>query len=118
MVRERRGEGVVGTFAIGGLVFLLAFLPGVVLFAAGIAISSSVAILGGALVVIGIAVSVIGAVVQTALMAIFKVALERFATEDRVLGHYSRDELEQAFTPRRRGLAPDGRRQRTRSRRR
>jgi hypothetical protein len=54
------GRGRGGTFAIGGLVFLLAFLPGVVLFAAGIAISSSVAFLGAALVVIGIAVFVIG----------------------------------------------------------
>lgn len=105
VVRERWGEGVAGSFAIGGLIFLLAFLPGVALFALGVAISSSVPLLAAVLIVLGIAVFVIGAVVQTALMAIFKVALYRFATEDRVLADYTRDEMETAFRPKRRGLA-------------
>jgi hypothetical protein len=106
VIRERWGEGVAGSFAIGGLIFLMAFLPGLALFAIGVAVSSSVPFLGAVLVVLGIAVFVIGAVVQTALMAIFKVALYRFATEDRVLAEYAREELETAFRPkRRRGLA-------------
>ena len=105
VIRERWGEGVAGSFAIGGLIFLLAFLPGAALFALGVAISSSVPPLAAVLIVLGIAVFVIGAVVQTALMAIFKVALYRFATEDRVLADYTRDEMETAFRPKRRGLA-------------
>lgn len=94
-----------GSFAIGGLIFLLAFLPGLALFAIGVAISSSVPVLAAVLIVLGLAVFVIGAVVQTALMAIFKVALYRFATQDRVLADYTREELETAFRPKRRGLA-------------
>jgi hypothetical protein len=105
VVRERWGEGVAGSFAIGGLIFLLAFLPGAALFALGVAISSSVPLLAAVLIVLGIAVFVIGAVVQTALMAIFKVALYRFATEDRVLADYTREAMETAFRPKRRGLA-------------
>jgi hypothetical protein len=105
VVRERWGEGVTGSFAIGGLVFLVAFLPGIALFAGGLALTSSVPALGAALIVLGIAVFVIGAVVQTALMAIFKVALYRFATEDRVLADYTRPELESAFRAKHAGFA-------------
>jgi hypothetical protein len=105
VIRERWGEGVAGSFAIGGLIFLLAFMPGLALFAIGVAISSSVPVLAALLIVLGIAVFVIGAVVQTALMAIFKVALYRFATQDRVLANYTREELETAFRSKRRGLA-------------
>jgi hypothetical protein len=102
VLRERWGEGVTGSFAIGGLVFLVAFLPGVALVALGVAISSSVPFLAAVLVVVGVAIFLIGALVQTALMAIFKVALYRFAAEDRVVGSFSREELETAFRPRRR----------------
>jgi hypothetical protein len=102
VLRERWGEGVTGSFAIGGLVFLGAFLPGVALVALGVAISSSVPFLAAVLVIVGVAIFLIGALVQTALMAIFKVALYRFAAEDRVVGSFSREELETAFRPRRR----------------
>ena len=40
VIRERWGEGVTGTFAIGGLVFLLAFLPGAGLVVLGFLASS------------------------------------------------------------------------------
>ena len=100
-MRQRWGEGVTGSFAIGGLVFLVAFLPGVALVAGGIALTSSSDVLGGILIALGVAIFVVGAVLQAALMAIFKVALFRFATEDKVLGSYGRAELEGAFVPRR-----------------
>ena len=100
VMRERWGEGVTGSFAIGGLIFLLAFLPGVALVALGIAISSSSGVLAGVLIALGVAIFVVGAVLQAALMAIFKVALFRFATEDKVLGSYERAQLEAAFVPR------------------
>ena len=105
VLRERWGEGLAGTFAIGGLLFLVAFLPGMALVAGGIALSSSASAPAAVLIVLGVAVFVVGAVVQTALMAVFKVALYRFATEDRVLAHFTREEMETAFKPRRRGLA-------------
>ena len=101
VVRERWGEGVTGTFAIGGLVFLVAFLPGAVLIGIGIGLTSSAGVAAGILIGVGAAVCVIGAVVQTALLAIFKVALYRYATEDRVFADFDRDELSAAFRPRR-----------------
>ena len=104
VMRQRWGEGVTGSFAIGGLIFLIAFLPGIALVALGIAISSSSGVLAGVLIALGVAIFVIGAVVQAALMAIFKVALFRFATENKVLGGYERPQLEAAFVPRRAGL--------------
>ena len=72
-----------------------------VLVGIGVAVSGSAAALAGVLIVLGVIVFVVGAVVQTALMAIFRVALYRFATEDRVLGDFQREELESAFRPRR-----------------
>ncbi len=105
VMRERWGESVTGSFAIGGLIFLVAFLPGAGLVVLGIVIGSSASAVAAVLIALGIAIFVVGAVVQAALMAIFKVALFRFATEDRVLGDYERPQLEAAFVPRRRGAA-------------
>lgn len=102
IIRQRWGEGVTGTFAIGGLVFLLAFLPGAVLVAGGIALAG---VGGDILIAIGVAVFVTGAVVQSALIAVFKVALYRFAAEDRVSGPFERTQLETAFAPRGRARA-------------
>src|SRR5262245_58689197 len=83
VLRERWGEGATGAFAIGGLLFLVAFLPGIVLLLVG---SSAGGAFGVVLILVGVAIFLIGAVVQNALMAVFKVALFRFATEDRVVG--------------------------------
>ena len=102
VIKERWGEGVAGTFAIGGLVFLVAFLPGALLVAGGIALAG---VGGDILIAVGVAVFVTGAVVQSALMAVFKVALYRFAAEDRVTGPFERTELEAAFAPRGRARA-------------
>jgi Family of unknown function (DUF6159) len=105
VIRERWGEGVTGTFAIGGLVFLLAFLPGLLLVLLGLAVSGSSGAGGAVLIALGVVVFVLGALVQTLLMAVFRVALFRFATEDRVLGAFEREELETAFRPRGRRAA-------------
>ena len=102
VMRQRWGEGVTGSFAIGGLIFLIAFLPGIALVALGIAVSSSSGAAAAVLIGLGVAIFVVGAVVESKLMAIFKVALFRFATEDKVLGGYDRPQLEAAFVPRRR----------------
>jgi len=101
IVRERWGEGVTGSFAIGAVIFLVAFLPGAALVALGILADDT---LGVVLILVGVAFFLVGAVVQNALMAVFKVALYRFAVEDRVVGEYDRAQLESAFKTRRRGL--------------
>jgi uncharacterized protein DUF6159 len=101
VIRERWGEGVTGSAAIGGIVFLAGILPGGALIALGIAASGTSAALAVVLIVVGAVVLVVAALLQTTIMAVFKVALFRFATEDRVLGGFGRTELETAFARRR-----------------
>jgi hypothetical protein len=55
---------------------------------------------GAVLILLGVAFFLVGAVVQNALMAVFKVALYRFATDDRLVGQFERPQLEAAFRPR------------------
>jgi hypothetical protein len=76
IVRQRWGEGVTGSFAIGALIFLVAFLPGGALVAAGIALDDAV---GVALILVGAAVFLVGAVMQNALMAVFAFRPRRHA---------------------------------------
>jgi Family of unknown function (DUF6159) len=101
VIRERWGEGVTGSFAIGGLIFVIAFLPGAVLVGIGVSLTASSDALAALLIATGVLVFVTGAVIQTALIAIFKVALYRFATEDRVLADFDRQTLNASFRPRR-----------------
>jgi hypothetical protein len=105
IIRDRWGEGVTGSAAIGGLLFLLVFLPGAAMIFAGVALRVSPPALAVALIALGVVVIVVGVVVQTALSATFRVALYRFATEDKVLGGFKREPMESAFAPRRRRLA-------------
>jgi hypothetical protein len=100
IVRDRWGEGVTGSAAIGGLLFLLTFLPGAAMIFAGVALRVTPPTLAVALIVIGVVVVVVGVVVQTALSATFRVALYRFATEDKVLGGFEREPMQSAFAPR------------------
>ena len=101
VVRERWGEGVVGTAAIGGAGFLLGILPGIALIALGVALTGSSAGLGTAIIAVGVIVVVIAGLVQATLSAVFRVALYRFATQDAVLGRFTQEQLAGAFGPRR-----------------
>ena len=49
------------------------------------------------LIVAGTVIIVVAGILQATIMAVFKVALFRFATDDRVLGGFERGELEAAF---------------------
>jgi hypothetical protein len=102
IVRERWGEGVTGSFAIGGILFLLGFLPAGALIALGVIVIDSSEALAVALIVLGAVLLVIAALLQVTIMSVFTVALFRFATDDQVLGGFQRAELEAAFVPRRR----------------
>jgi hypothetical protein len=107
VIRERWGEGVTGTAAIGLIFLLCVWLPVIAVIVVGVVLTSSVAGLGVALIAIGVVALVVGVVVQTTLSATFRVALYRFATQDTVLGPFQREPLEQAFRAkrRRRGFA-------------
>jgi hypothetical protein len=101
LIRERWGEGVVGSATIGGAVFLVGILPGVALAALGIVLTDSAGALGVALIVLGACVVVLALLVQATLTAIFRVALYRFATRGDVAGHFSEQQLGAAFRPKR-----------------
>jgi hypothetical protein len=102
VLRERWGEGVTGSFAIGGIVFLLGWLPAIALIVLGIAATGSSGALGGVLIGLGVIVLVIAGVLQSTIMAVFRVALFRFATESVALGGFGDDELNAAFRAKRR----------------
>jgi hypothetical protein len=103
LIRERWGEGVAGTFSIGGIVFLLAVLPAVALIALGVAAAGSAAAVAVALIVAGVLVLVAAMIVGSALSMIFRTALYRYATEGRATGGFAQGELAAAFAPKRRG---------------
>jgi Family of unknown function (DUF6159) len=101
VIRERWGESLVGGGSIGGLVVLFGVLPAIGLGVLGaIALGSSA---GGGAVLIALAVIlfVVAMIVGSTLTAIFRVALYRFATEDRVVGGFDAEALAGAFKPRR-----------------
>jgi Family of unknown function (DUF6159) len=105
VVRERWGEGVVGSATIGGAVFLVGILPGALLVAAGVALTGSSAALGAVVITVGVVVLVIAGLVQATLSAVFRVALFRYATTGDVVGRFTSDQLAGAFVARRRGRA-------------
>jgi hypothetical protein len=101
VVRERWGEGVVGSATIGGAIFLAGILPGALIVIGGIALTGSSAGAAGVLIAVGVVVVVIAGLLQAALSAVFRVALYRFATEGAALGRFTQDQLQDAFRPRR-----------------
>lgn len=102
VVRERWGEGVVGSAAIGGALFLVGFLPGGALIALGVVATGGSAALGAVLIAVGVVVVVLAGLVQVTVSAVFRVALYRFATQGDAPGHFSAAQLDGAFQPRRR----------------
>lgn len=82
--------------------FLFGWLPAIALIVLGIAASGSSGTLGGVLIGLGVILLVIAGILQTTIMAIFRVALFRFATESVALGGFGDEELNAAFRPKRR----------------
>ncbi|HEY8583509.1 MAG TPA: DUF6159 family protein [Capillimicrobium sp.] len=99
IVKERWGEGVVGSASIGGIVFLLGMVP------AGAVIAAGIFLVGGPA---GIAIAVVGGiallaamVVGNALSSIFRVALYRYATTEETWAGFAAPDLAAAFGPKR-----------------
>jgi len=101
VVKERWGEGVVGSSAIGLITFFVAIVPAFAIMFLGFVLLGSSAVGGGLLITIGVLVFVIALLFQTTIMAVFRVALYRYATEDQVLAGFDREALESAFVPKR-----------------
>src|SRR5829696_4654505 len=105
VVRERWGEGVVGSAIIGGVVFLIALVPILVLGVGGFAAIEAAPAAGVALLVLAGLVLIAAVLIGSTLNAIFRVALYRFATEGTTLGGFTGTDLESAFRPKKgRGL--------------
>ena len=104
IVSERWGEGVSGSFAIGGIAFLIGILPAGILIAIGIAVAKSSVAVGVVLIVLGAMVLVVAVLLQVTISSVFKVALFRYATEGKVLGGFQEQELEAAFVRKRRRI--------------
>jgi Family of unknown function (DUF6159) len=110
LFKQRWGQQITGNIAIGGIVFLIGFLPGVLLIAAGVIIWPSAGFVGALLLVIGALVVCVALLISKALSGIFGVALYRYALEGEVVGGFTQDDLESAVRPKRgaklRGTTP------------
>jgi hypothetical protein len=99
VVRERWGEGIVGSAVIGGVVFLIALLPIAIFGVAGFAALEAAPAAGVALFAVAALILIAAILVGSTLNAIFRVALYRFATEGATVGGFTGPELESAFRP-------------------
>jgi Family of unknown function (DUF6159) len=103
VLRERWGEGVVGTVSVGGVVFLFALLPILALGGGGLAlVNSGSDVPGGVLIGLAGVVLVAAALIGGTANAIFRVALYRYATEGASLGGFDAGQMQAAFGPKRR----------------
>lgn len=105
LLRSRWGEQITGTVAIGGAIFLLGVLPGVLLVLLGIAAWAASGIGGAALIAIGVVILVVAALVQQALATIFGVALYRYTADGEAVATFTAEDMESAVR-RKGGTAP------------
>jgi len=102
LLRERWGEGVVGSGAIGLAVFLAFLLPLAATIGGGIALLNSGSDApGGVLLGVGVLLFIAMMAISGALNSIFRVALYQYATTGATSGGFSPDQLQSAFRPRR-----------------
>jgi hypothetical protein len=106
LFKARWGQQITGNIAIGGVVFLLGFLPGVALIVAGLVVWPSVGFAGAVLVVIGALVICVALLVSKALSGIFGVALYRYALDGQVIGGFTQEDLESAVKQKRGAKLP------------
>jgi hypothetical protein len=104
LLRDRWGEGVVGTASVSGVVFLIALLPIAALGVPGVMLLSDggTEVVGGVLLGLAAVVLVVAMLVGGTANAIFRVALYRYATDGAAPGGFQAGQLESAFAPKRR----------------
>lgn len=92
--RKRWGEQITGEVAVGGLIFLLGFVPAILLVLLGAWGAS-----GGlqwALIAIGIAIGVVAVVLARTVTTVFAVALYRYGAEQGATGRFAPEDLERS----------------------
>jgi hypothetical protein len=103
VLRERWGEGVVGSASASAAVFLIALVPLLALGGGGYAlINGGQDVAGGVLLALAAVVLVVGILIGSTVNAIFRVALYRFATEGTAVGGFDPAQMQAAFGPKRR----------------
>ena len=105
LVRERWGEGLVGSAAISLAVFLVAALPLAVIFSATFALIDASPALGAGLGVIAIIALIATCAMGSALGVMFRVELYRYSTEGQLTGGFAQQDMVAAFRPSRAGSA-------------
>ena len=108
LIRSRWGEQITGTVAIGVIVFLVGYLPAILVLAGGIYLiaGADLVAIGGVIAAIGLIALAVVAVVGKALITIFGVALYRYAAEERAVGVFTEEDLAGAVSTR--GGMPPG----------
>lgn len=96
LVKSRWGEQIAGTIAIGGIVFLIGFLPAILLIVAGVAIWATSGVGGAILIAFGVVILIIAALIQQSLATIFGVALYRYVAGQEAVGGFTEEELQSA----------------------
>jgi hypothetical protein len=96
LVKSRWGEQIAGTIAIGGIVFLVGFLPAILFIVAGVALWASSGIGGAILIAVGILILAVAALIQQSLATIFGVALYRYVAGQEAVGGFTEEELQSA----------------------
>jgi hypothetical protein len=96
LVKSRWGEQITGTIAIGGIVFLLGFLPAILFIVAGVALWTTTGFGGAILIAIGVLVLIVAALIQQSLATIFGVALYRYVAGQEAVGGFTEQELQSA----------------------
>jgi hypothetical protein len=103
VLRERWGEGVVGSASASGIVFLVALPALLALGVGGYAlINSGQDVVGGVLLALAGVVLVVAILIGGTVSAIFRVALYRFATDGTAVGGFDPAQMQAAFAPRKR----------------
>lgn len=97
LIRATWGKQIAGGVRLGGMVFLIAFLPALVLMGGGIfAMVADKVALGVPLVTLGVIVLLAAQALISALRAVFSVALLHYAEDQQAIGPFQAAELQAA----------------------
>lgn len=97
LIRSTWGKQIAGGVRLGGVVFLLALLPALVLTAGGVfALAADKLALGVPLLTLGVIVMLAAQALISALRAVFSVALLHYAENQQALGPFGAAELQSA----------------------
>jgi len=108
MVRERWGEGLVGSAAVGLAVLLVAALPLAFLLNLALAVIDVDRTIGAGFLALAVVAFIATCAMGSALGVIFRVELYRYSTQGQVTGAFAQQDMIAAFCPSRRASGRRG----------